>query len=348
MAMTHKERIDAAFHQQPTDRVPFGFVDGGAWIAKSNGLTYRELYGSPDGGAALIVKYTDEADVDFVSGVNGVFTAPLNAYGCPIQIDESGTPPNTGACLKKFEEEIPALDKTKIRETLMANEFFSNMVKQCGCINKLVGDRKYIIGDIAGPYTLASVMAGTAKFMKLMMKKQDLCQQLLDFTTELCIEIYRILGENGCNIAFIAEPVAAGDMLRPDMFDKWVAPGIAKVKAALMDCGYKYVIQHICGASGVRVTPLRDLGVDAFSCDFAVDLDQSLTDADGKMTIMGNMLPSGKLLFGTADEVYEEACERIKIAAGRPYVLAPGCDLGADTPYDNVMAMSRAIKETQK
>ncbi|MCF0230491.1 MAG: hypothetical protein HUJ76_12480, partial [Parasporobacterium sp.] len=79
--MTHKERVDAVFNQQPVDRTCFGFVDGGAWIAKSEGLTYRELYGMEDGGASLIVKYTDEVDTDFVSGVNGVFTAPLSSYG---------------------------------------------------------------------------------------------------------------------------------------------------------------------------------------------------------------------------------------------------------------------------
>lgn len=344
--MTHKERVDAVFSGQPTDRTCFGFVDGGAWIAKSEGLTYRELYGMEDGGASLIVKYTDEADTDFVSGVNGVFTAPLSSYGAPMQIDESGSPTNTGTCIEDPDTEIPQLDKSKIRETLMSGEFFSNMVKQCGCINDLVGDRKYIIGDIAGPFTLASVMIGTAKLFIMMRKKPELVEQLLDFTTELCTEIYHILGENGCSIAFIAEPVAAGDMISPKDFDKWVRPGIEKVKANLTE--YRYVIQHICGASANRCTTLVDMGIDCFSGDYLNDLDQVLTDADSKMVFMGNMNPAGNLLIGSADETYAEACELIKIAAGRPYILAPGCDLGAATPYDNVMAMSRACKDMAK
>ena len=42
--MTPKERIDAVIKHQAVDRTPFTVVDGGAWIAKTEGVTYRELY----------------------------------------------------------------------------------------------------------------------------------------------------------------------------------------------------------------------------------------------------------------------------------------------------------------
>ena len=42
--MTPKERIDAVIKHQTVDRTPFTVVDGGAWIAKTEGVTYRELY----------------------------------------------------------------------------------------------------------------------------------------------------------------------------------------------------------------------------------------------------------------------------------------------------------------
>lgn len=41
--MTPKERIDAVIKHQAVDRTPFTVVDGGAWIAKTEGVTYREL-----------------------------------------------------------------------------------------------------------------------------------------------------------------------------------------------------------------------------------------------------------------------------------------------------------------
>ena len=129
--MTSKERIDAVLANKPVDRTPFCLVDGGAWIAKAEGMTYRTLYGLEDGGAEIIVRWTDTLETDIVSAVSGVFTAPLNAFGCPIHIDDIGQPVNAGPAFQDPESEIPQLDKSRIRETLLANEFFRNMLRQC-------------------------------------------------------------------------------------------------------------------------------------------------------------------------------------------------------------------------
>ena len=102
---------------------------------------------------------------------------------------------------------------------------------------------------------------------------------------------------------------------------------------------------HVCGGSGKRVAPLMEAGFNAFSCDYAVDLEQALQDADGKMVIYGNINPAGALLFDTPEDVYAEAAERIKTAAGRGYIMAPGCDMVCDAPFENVMAMPKACKD---
>ncbi len=341
--MTSKERIDAVLANKPIDRTPFCLVDGGAWIAKTEGMTYRMLYGMEDGGAAKIAKWTDELETDIVSAVSGVFTAPLNAFGCPIHIDNIGQPVNAGIALQNPEEEIPKLDKSKIRETLLANEFVQNMLKQCRNVKKLVGDRKYLIGDIAAPFTMAAVMVGTQDFIMIMMDDEELAQQLIDFTTNVSAEVFHLLHENGCDIAFPADPVASGNLISQDMYEEWALPALENLKKMLPE--YKYFFAHICGASGERVCALRDIGVRAFSCDWSVDLDTALNNADGKMVIFGNLNPAGVLLSGSSDEVYTEARERIRTSAGRPYILAPGCDMGADTPLENVKMMLKACKD---
>ncbi|MBR3260421.1 MAG: hypothetical protein IKF95_03635 [Firmicutes bacterium] len=160
--MNHKERIDAVMNHQPVDRTPFALVDGGAWVSKHENLSYRELYHLPDGGASIIVKHMEEFDTDLISGVNGAFTAPLNAFGCSIDIDHPGNPVNTKEYMTDIVEDLKALDKSKIRETLLANDYFQCMLNQCENIKKLAGDDKYLIVDIAGPFTNACVMRGTA------------------------------------------------------------------------------------------------------------------------------------------------------------------------------------------
>ncbi len=344
--MTSKERIDAVLAHKPVDRTPFCFVDGGAWMAKTENMSYRTLYGLEDGGASIVAKWTDEFDVDIVSAVSGVFTACLNAFGCPINLDRIGSPVDTGAAFKDPEKEIPLLDKSTIREKLLANEFVQNMLKQTRCVKELVGDRKYLLGDIAGPFTMAAVLVGTQDFIMLMVDDPDLVDELIDFTTALSAEMFHLLHENGCDIALPAEPVASGSMISQGMFEDIAAPALKNLKALLPE--YKYFFTHVCGASGARVKVLRDIGVAAFSGDYLVDLDTALKDADGRLVMMGNINPAGLLLTGTPDEIYAEACERIKTAAGRGHILAPGCDMSSDTPFENIKMLSKACKDMAK
>ncbi len=42
---------------------------------------------------------------------------------------------------------------------------------------------------------------------------------------------------------------------------------------------------------------------------------------------------------------HREAYERIEAAKGRGYILAPGCDMGADTPPENVKMLAKACMD---
>ena len=339
--MTPKERIDAVLNHQPADRTPFCVVDAGAWVATREGVSYDELYSREDAGASAIVKCLDEIESDVANAVSGVFTACLNAFGCPM--DASGVGVELGAALKDPENEIPLLDKSLIREKLLANDFVQKMLTQTRNVKKLVGDKKYIIGDIAGPFTMASVLVGAGDFMMMILDDPELVEQLLDYTTCISTEMFRLLHENGCDIAVPAEPVASGSMISQGMFEEWVVPGIKKLKENLSE--YKYFSMHICGDAGARVAALRDCGINYYSVDYLVDLDKALTDADGKMVMFGNINPAGVLLTGTPEEVYAEACERIKTANGRGHILAPGCDIGGATSMENVKMLVKACKD---
>ncbi len=142
-----------------------------------------------------------------------------------------------------------------------------------------------------------------------------------------------------------AEPVGSGSMISQQMFDEWVVPALKNLKDELGE--YKYFFTHVCGASGSRVNSLRAIGVRAFSCDYLVDLDTALADAQGEMVIMGNINPVGALLSGTPEEVYAEAAGRIRTAAHRGLILAPGCDMGANTPLENIRMLAKACKEVK-
>ena len=344
--MNSKERIDAVLNQQTPDRTPICLVDGGAWITRNEGVSYKEFYAREDAGASDVVRYLNQINADMISAVSGVFTSCMNAFGCPLTNDKVGSAAELGAAFEDPETDIPKLDKSTIRETLLNNYFVQRMLLQTREIKKLVGDEKYLFGDVAGPFTMASVLVGTQDFMILLLEDPELCEDLLDFTVSVSAEMFHLLHENGCDIAFPAEPVASGSMISVGMLEEWVIPNLEKLKAMLPE--YKYFFTHVCGDSLTRVPYLRDIGVRAFSCDYMVDLDKALENTEGKMVIMGNMNPAGSLLTGTPEEVYEEACERIRTANGRGFILASGCDLGAASPLENVMMLSKAAMDMSR
>ena len=340
--MNHIERIDAVMNHQPVDRTPFAFVDAGAWVSKTENKSYDELYHLSDAGASIFTGHLNDIGTDLVSGVNGVFTAWLSAFGCSIDTTKIGNPVNTKPCFTS-PEQLDHLDKSDIREKLLADDFVQCMLRQCEETKKIVGDDKYVIVDIAGPYTVANVMYGTAEYLMLLMKDKDRALELLDYATEASLDIFRLLREHGADISFIAEPCASGNMLSPKMMKEYVLPEYKTITETL---DYKYYIAHICGKSGNRVKDLASTDINAFSCDYMVDLDEAFNDCEGKKLILfGNVNPAGVIWNGTPEETYAEACAAIKKANGRSLILATGCDLASGAPLENIMMLPKACED---
>ena len=53
--------------------------------------------------------------------------------------DEPGRPTDTGSVFTDPESDIPRLDKSTIREKLLANEFVQGMIRQCRGVKALIG-----------------------------------------------------------------------------------------------------------------------------------------------------------------------------------------------------------------
>ena len=46
--------------------------------------------------------------------------------------------------------------------------------------------------------------------------------------------LYLLPGENGCDITFVAEPVASGTMISPQMYDEWALPYLKKLLSVVL------------------------------------------------------------------------------------------------------------------
>ena len=130
------------------------------------------------------------------------------------------------------------------------------------------------------------------------------------------------------------------------MFKKTVYPYYLKY-AELKEHKETPVLVHICGKAGQRVELIRDFGAKFFSVDYMVDLDDMLDKCEGKMVMVGNINPAGVMLEGTPDEVYNDTMSILEKAAAHNGRTIPctGCELPADSPLENILALSKAAED---
>lgn len=347
--MNGKERIEAIIAGKETDRMPFAVLDAGAWAEVTTGLSFRDFLSLDDAGASVIVKQFEKINSDIVSSCGGLAGGHLDALDCKLNIDLINATVNSEKSIEDFEEDIPKLDKSTIKDRYANNWIWQRILHQTRELKKLAGDEKLIAACIAGPFTTAGMLVGVQDFMLMLAddELEDELNHLLDYAEEASVVAYEQLREAGVDIAWFGEPVASGAMISQSMFEEFALEPIKRGYERLRE-SYKYIFMHMCGNSGARVSSIKDIGFDAFSVDAMVDLKQAGIDSEGKMVIIGNISPSDPLKSGTPQQVEaasREAVKNIKAGNGK-LILCPGCDVPIGTPVENVLAMEKVARES--
>lgn len=346
--MNGKERIEAIIAGKEVDRTPFAILDGGAWAETTTGLTYREFLALEDAGASVIVEYFDKVNADMVSACGAFAGGYLDALGNKMQIDVVNTTVSSKRFINDIEEQVPELDKSIIREQLDENWVWQRLLHQVREIKKLVGDEKLISACVAGPFTCAGTLVGVQDLMIMLADEdmEDELNHLLDYTIEACSLAYEDLHEAGVDVAWFGEPVGSGAMISLDMFQEFAQEPIQKVHDRLRNT-YKYIFMHMCGNSGSRVPIIKEMGFDAFSVDYMVDMEQAGADGGDDFVIIGNVNPTATLKDGTPEKVEAEAqaaVDKIKAGGGK-VILCPGCDIPIGTAIENVQAIEKVARK---
>ncbi|MEM3437701.1 MAG: uroporphyrinogen decarboxylase family protein [Nitrososphaerales archaeon] len=97
----------------------------------------------------------------------------------------------------------------------------------------------------------------------------------------------------------------------------------------------------MCGKAGPIIQDMVECGFDGISVEEAVDISK-IKPIVGDVKILGNVSSKGKMLFGTPEEVKEEALKALNAGVD---LLEPGCGISPPAPLDNIRAMVEALKE---
>lgn len=342
--MTRKELLMKAINFEEVPRVPVSTLSGATWAVKQENMSPEELLRLPDAGAQIILDTCDKLNVDIVYGGRAIPHIILRAMGGKINNSRVGLP---GEVIENpFEEleEIHNWTVEQIMENLRKDEEYQLLLKQTRIIAEKTGGERFVGVGSFGPFTTAAQLAGVNEFMMYLgdEDEEELVKEVLEFAEEVVYHLTLDFLEAGGDLVYIAEPVSSGDLISEEYFEKYSLPYLKHLNDRLAkNC--PYMLLHICGKTMERISALKDSGIEIFSVD-SLNLEEALRLAEQKITIMGTLSPVRVLEKESAEEIYNKSRDLVKTAGVTGgFILAPGCDLTPDTPYEHIEAMVRAV-----
>ena len=202
-----------------------------------------------------------------------------------------------------------------------------------------------VVAFMTGPLTMALQLMPYDKFVREMVKDKDFAHELVRRATEVGVAYGRALKEAGASIFMICEHDT--QMMGP----KHTGDYSIEYYPMMLEI-FDYNMVHMCG----KVTPHMERNVDAFktldrlnmiNVGPEVDLPKMRELFEPDIGVAGNIDHIQLLPLGAPEEV-RAACAACIVSAGgheaRHFMLAPGCEITADTPPENIQAFVDAAR----
>ena len=335
--MTPKERIGSLLQGKPIDRVPCVpvILNGCAKVA---GYTVKEM--TLDGekfGKANVATYKKYRH-DMICLLDATGTT-AEAAGTKLNYPEQMAAYVDVPVVQSKDDikKLRPLDPTKdgrLNNYLIATEY---------CVSE-VGNEVFVGTLFAGPFTTASCLRGTEKFLKEIFKDKEFAHQLLRYSTDVTLPFLDEVIKRG-GVPVMCEPVGTGSILSAKAFEEFVAPYLKDLNNFIKSKGLP-VMHHICGDSQPVIEPWLATGPMVISVD-RVDIGEFSKLYGSRVGLMGNVIPGKTLFLGTPEAVDAEVKDIIAKAGKNPagFVLASGCEVPIETSPENIFAMMNAARK---
>ena len=192
-----------------------------------------------------------------------------------------------------------------------------------------------------GPFSLCTAVRGIEPLMMDLHDDEQFVFDLLEICTELVFHLGLTVGRSGAHCITFGDSVA-GLLSRRD-FARYAQPFEKMVIRRLREALDIPVFLHICGKAAHILDYMADTGADGIELDHFNDFAVVKAQVGSQVCLEGNLDPSSVLLQGTAERVRSESVKLIAAAAeGGGFILSSGCEVGRDTPPENIRAMVEA------
>jgi uroporphyrinogen decarboxylase len=208
-----------------------------------------------------------------------------------------------------------------------------------------VGKEVVVNGALTGPFTTASFLIGTETLVRLILKNPAAVHQLCEIALQSALTYAKAILDTGCTPS-LTDAMCSTTVISPKQFKEFGQPYLKRL-VDFIHGRDRAVTLHICGKTRAIWELMADTGADCLSIDNAADLLEAKGKIGNRVRLMGNVSPSEIMLQGTPAQVRDAVRQCVWKAHDNPkgFILASGCSLPVETPFQNIDAMLDAVRE---
>ncbi len=332
--MNSYQRVKARLEGKSVDRIPNLSIIM-TFAAKYIEVPYKKYVTDYNYLVEGNIKCCQEFGIDMVSAISDPCREGYD-MGADIRMPDDDVPSFKGI----FIEDYSDLTNLKVVDPHQGTRM-SDRLKAIALYQKKVAKKWPILGWVEGAFASASNLRGVNNLMLDLIEKPAEVHNLLEICTEQAIIFAEEQVKAGANFIGIGDATAS--LIGPTHYKEFVLPYEKKISQAIKKAGAKTKL-HICGDITPLLAEIAELEADIVDIDWMVDFAEAAKVLAEKSAVCGNFDPVDILLQGSEQKVKKAVIDCIQ-KGNETSLIAPGCEVPLQTPWENMYAITEAIND---
>jgi len=329
--LTSKERVLARLQGKQVDRIPnFNILMSFAarYIEQPMDKFCTDYHTLVEGN----LKCAEAFGIDILSTMSDAYRETAD-FGADVRFPYDSLP----ICKPLIRE---PLDLKKLKPFRLEDSVrMLDRMRAIELYKRETGDAYPIMGWIEGCAAESVDLMGLTEYILAFYDEPDMIHELMEICLETAINCIKPQIDAGADIIGVGDAVAS--VLGPNIYREWILPYERRLFSEIRQHGAIGRL-HICGDITLLIDELKTCGADIIDIDWMVDFSKANEELTDHAAICGNFNPVSVVKDGTPKQI-EDAVNHCVNVGGKKCIIMAGCEIPKYTPYENLLAVHKAL-----